>query len=46
MAAFSIAALQMVDVKEPQCQILIIEPTRELTRNTRDVNIVCNIYYN
>jgi translation initiation factor 4A len=31
-ATFSIAALQVLDLKEPSCQVLILAPTRELAQ--------------
>eukprot|EP00486_Rosalina_sp_Unknown_P005158 CAMPEP_0201571144 /NCGR_PEP_ID=MMETSP0190_2-20130828/13766_1 /ASSEMBLY_ACC=CAM_ASM_000263 /TAXON_ID=37353 /ORGANISM="Rosalina sp." /LENGTH=361 /DNA_ID=CAMNT_0047995467 /DNA_START=96 /DNA_END=1177 /DNA_ORIENTATION=+ len=35
--AFSIASLEIIDLDNPQCQILIISPTREIARQIFDV---------
>lgn len=36
-ATFSIAALQILDIKEPNCQVLILAPTRELAQQIWNV---------
>jgi superfamily II DNA/RNA helicase len=36
-AAFSVATLQLVDIKKSATQVLILSPTRELTTQTSDV---------
>ncbi|KAG0285176.1 translation initiation factor eIF4A [Linnemannia gamsii] len=36
-ATFSISALQMIDTTNPQCQALVLAPTRELAQQTQKV---------
>ncbi|KAF9134833.1 translation initiation factor eIF4A [Mortierella sp. 14UC] len=36
-ATFSISVLQMIDIANPQCQALILAPTRELAQQTQKV---------
>jgi translation initiation factor 4A len=45
-ATFSIAALQKINPKEPQCQILILAPTRELAQQIWKVITQLGTYMN
>ena len=42
-ATFSIAALQRLDLNEPQCQVLVLAPTRELAQQIHKV--LFSLYY-
>ena len=41
-ATFSIAALQRLEMNEPQCQVLVLAPTRELAQQIHKVCVSPN----
>lgn len=43
-ATFSISVLQMIDISNPQCQALILAPTRELAQQTQKVVLALGDY--